>query len=635
MVAGWEKVSFICENQLRNNQSSSSSHMSALLSNGQIIRRLLSFAWNYRWACIGLLLLQAMLLLLTITTIQGVGLGIDCIRYYAHDLPTAPQIPGGLFKLEETTAWQTIFSIAMTVLATELLRACLNSLYLSQAGYLIHAKIVVDLRAKVYDKLQRLSFRFFDAHATGSLINRVTGDVQAVRAFIDGVLIHLILLLISIVCYITYLLSIHRGLTLACLATTPVLWLLTSLFSRRVRPMYDEHREHVDDLILRLSENVQGMPVIKGFGREALEIDKFSRSNDKVRDQQHEIFSTVSLFTPLIGFCTQINLVVLLIYGGWLVANNELQLGSGLVVFAGLLQQFSSQVANLTNLTNSIQQSLSGARRVFEVLYAPSEVTNAAEPIRVDRLRGDITLEHVTFGYISNLPRLRDIHVHIPAGTCVAVLGSTGAGKTTLLHLLCRFYDPQGGAVLLDGLPAKQIHLEDLRRNVGLVFQETFLFSNTVAANIAYGHPYATQEQIEQAAKIAAADEFIQQLPQKYETILGESGLDLSGGQRQRIAIARAVLLNPAILLLDDPAASVDPHTEEEILSAMDSAKQGRTTFVVAHRLSTLRRADLVIVLEEGRITQMGNYADLLQANGHFRDTALLQLQSAAGMHGA
>jgi ATP-binding cassette subfamily B protein len=477
-----------------------------------------------------------------------------------------------------------------------------------------------------------MSFRFFDANATGSLINRVTGDVQAVRAFIDGVLIQLVILVISLVCYVGYMANIHATLTLACLATTPALWLLTALFSRIVRPKYDKNRELVDELILRLSENIQGIAVVKGFGREAAEIAKFADSNQRVRDQQQSIFLWVSTFTPLIGFLTQLNLVVLLGYGGWLVTQGAFPLGSGLVVFAGLLQQFSSQVANMTNLTNSIQQSLSGARRVFEILDATSEVQESPTAKAVDRLRGDVAFEQVTFGYDPAQPRVQEVSFQARAGECIAILGATGSGKSTLLSLIARFYDPQAGRVLIDQRDIREWNLADLRRNVGLVFQETFLFSNTVAANIAYGHPEASMEQIETAARIAAAHEFIVRLPQGYNTILGEAGLDLSGGQRQRLAIARAILLNPAILLLDDPAASVDPHTEEEILSAMDAAMTGRTTFIVAHRLSTLRRADLILVLDDGRIVQSGTHDELFQTDGHFRQAALVQLEAAAGI---
>jgi ATP-binding cassette subfamily B protein len=605
-------------------------------SNWTLIRRLLGLAWRYRWGCIQLLLFQGIVLGLAILALRMVGFGIDLIRYHAEGRIAEPLLPWGsrLPGWPSMAPMERLALVAFMILAIELMRASLNSYYIRSAGRLVHAGIVVDLRSLVYQKLQRLSFRFFDANATGSIINRVTGDVQSVRAFIDGVLIQLVILFVSLVCYVGYMSSIHAGLTLACLATTPLLWFLTATFSRLVRPQYDKHRENVDQIILRLAENIQGIHVVKGFGREREEIAKFREGNDAVRDQQQGIFWTVSLFTPVIGFFTQINLVVLLAYGGYLVSQGELPLGSGLVVFAGLLQQFSSQVANMTNLTNSIQQSLSGARRVFEILDAPSEVRSSPDAQRLPRARGAVSLENVTFGYDPPLPVLKNLSFAVQPGECVAILGATGAGKSTLLALICRFYDPTSGRVLIDGVDARDLDLADLRRNIGLVFQETFLFSNTVAANIAFGHPDATQEQIERAARIAAAHEFIERLPNGYETVLGEAGMDLSGGQRQRLAIARAVLLDPAILILDDPAASVDPHTEEEILAAMDSAMEGRTTFIVAHRLSTLRRADKVIVLDKGQIVQTGTHHELFNTEGHFREAALIQLQAAENTKG-
>jgi ATP-binding cassette, subfamily B, bacterial len=608
---------------------------------------MLGLGWRYRWGCLALLLLQGMLLATAISTLRLTGLGIDLIRFHAHAAKEPPPYPWGLGPPSSWSPMAQVALLAGTVLGLELIRGSLNYIYALSAGTLIHTRIVPDLRNRVYDKLQRLSFRFFDANATGTIINRVTSDVQGVRAFIDGVLIQLVLLCVSLVCYLAYMLSLNVGLTLACLATTPIMWIVTVIFSRMVRPMYDRNRELIDRVILRLAESIQGVQVIKGFGREREEIARFATDNRAVMDQQRGIFWRVSLFGPTIGYMTQINLVILLAYGGWLVTQDRLALGSGLVVFAGLLQQFSSQVANLTNIANSVQQSLSGARRVFEILDTPIAITSPANAVRLaapraprlpeggsDRgaaARGRIEFEGVWFEYTPGNPVLRDVNFVVEPGEKVAILGATGAGKSTLLALLCRFYDPTRGRILLDGHDLRDLDLADLRSNIGLVFQESFLFSNTVAANIAFGHPEATLAQVEAAAKIAAAHDFIAALPSGYDTVLGEGGLDLSGGQRQRLAIARAVLLDPAILLLDDPAAAIDPHTENEILTAMEQAMQGRTTLVIAHRLSTLRQCDRVIVLDAGQIVQLGTHAELLEAEGHYRHAAETQLAGARG----
>jgi ATP-binding cassette subfamily B protein len=486
--------------------------------------------------------------------------------------------------------------------------------------------LVVDLRGEVYDKLQRLSFRFFDANTTSSIITRVTSDAQSVRMFVDQVLIQGVIMVISLTIYLIYMVNLSVSLTLACLATTPLLAVLSAWHTRRTQPEYAQNRTLVETMLQTLVEGIQGIAVTKGLGREAEARVRFNAANDAVLTQQEIIFWRVSLFSPAIGFLTRINMMVLLGYGGWLVMQGRLPLGTGLMVFAGLLEQFSGQVNTIATIVNSAQQSLIGARRVFEILDAPVEVKNAAEPVRRPKLRGDVLFENVSFAYDGPAAVLRGIDLQVRAGECVAILGATGSGKSALMSLVPRFFDPTAGRVLIDGIDARQLDLDDLRRNIGLVFQESFLFSNTIAANIAFGHPEATRSQIERAARIAAAHDFIMELPMGYDTILGESGNSLSGGQRQRLAIARAVLLEPPILLLDDPTAAIDSETEHEIFSALDQAIAGRTTFIVAHRLSTLRRADFIIVLAAGRIVQRGTHEQLMREPGPYLQVASLQL---------
>ncbi len=595
------------------------------LSNGVVVLRLLRLAWRYSPWCVAMLLLQAVLLASAVAMVQLGGLGIDLVRYHAKELQQIPTVPATFQWILRTEPLEQIAVIALLMVCLAIARAVLNFAYAMVSGYLVHRRIVTDLRTEVYEKLQRMSLRFYNGRAPGTIINRVTGDVQATRSFIDGVLVQLSILTISLVCYLFFMLRIHVLLTIACLATTPLIWWISVRFSRRVRPMYDQTRDLFDRLVLRVAEAIEGVSVIKSLGRQKAEIERFRQANAEVRDQQREVFQRVSRFSPTVQLLTQVNLVILLFYGGALVARDELPLGTGLVVFAGLLQQFSSQVSNLSGLASSIQQSLTGARRVFEVLDTPEEVQSPAHPVVVANVRGEITLEGVWFGYEPENPILRDITIQIQPGETVALLGAVGAGKTTLLSLIPRFFDTSCGHVAIDGIDVRQWDLRQLRRNVGMVLQEPLLLSNTIAANIAFGRPDASREQIQQAAQTAAADRFILELPEGYDTILGEFGITLSGGQRQRLALARAILSDPRVLLLDDPISAVDPETEHEILEAMKSAAKGRTTMIVANRLSTLRDVDRILVLEQGAIVQAGTHAELIAEPGPYQQIAQSQ----------
>jgi len=570
--------------------------------------------------------MQLVLLVIGLGGVNFVGYGIDYLR--SQVLPGVA-VPDWLFGLRPpagTSPYLMLGIISGALLAVSLLRAVLNHLYANAVAGLVHGKILLDLRNELYAHLQRLSFRFFDKHGSGSLINRVIGDVQAINSFVEGVMVQSVILLLSLVVYLAYMLHLSKSLTVACLATTPLLWICSVIFSRRVRPLYTRSRELMDELYLQIGESIQGEQVIRGFAREDLQEGKFRTANQEVRRQKGEIFKKAARFTAGIGFLAQFNIFVLLAYGGWLVINNRLALGSGLVVFASLLQQFSQQVSKVADIANNAQQSLTSSRRLFEILDAPVEIESALQARRMPVIRGAVTFENVSFGYDPATPVVEEVSLHVEPGQCVAILGIAGSGKSTLLSLIPRFYDPQGGRVLIDGHDAREVDLHDLRRQIGLVFQESFLFSHTIGANIAFGHPEATREQMERAATIAAAHDFISELPEGYETMLGEQGMNLSGGQRQRLAIARAVLLEPPILVMDDPTAAIDAETEREILEAMDRAIAGRTTFIVAHRLSTLQRADLIIVMERGRIVQRGTHAELIACKGPYRRTAKLQL---------
>jgi ATP-binding cassette subfamily B protein len=588
-----------------------------------LIRRLLALSWQYRRGCMQVLGLQFVMVALTIGGAGFTGLGVDEIGH-AVGAPRSPKWPFGWTPPGHWTPWGRIAFVAALVAGVAAIRAVLDGINRHETNYLLQGQLVVQMRADVYSKLQQLSFRFYDANASSSIINRVTSDIQSVRMFVDQVLIQGLTIAVSLAAYASYMLCIHVPLAIACLATTPLLWVASSRFSRIVQPGYRANRDLTDNMIQRLAENIRGIAVIKAFARESDEIRKFGDSNEVLRKQKQHVFRVVSFFMPMIGFLSQVNLVVLLGYGGYLVIHGRIPLGAGLITFTGLLQQLSAQIANIAAVANSMQESLTGARRVFEVLDAPLEIVNAPDPMWLPRVWGRVTFEHIWFDPGVE-PILADISFEVQPGQCVAIVGPTGSGKTALLSLIPRFYDPSKGRLLIDGIDIRKLELSAARRNVGLVFQESFLFSTTVAANIAFGVPGATREQVEKAARIASAHEFILELPKGYETILGEGGSGLSGGQRQRLAIARAVLLDPAILVLDDPTAAIDAETEHEIVEAMQSAMTGRTTFIVAHRMSTLRNADVVVVLDHGRVVQIGTHEELLRRDGYYAIAARLQ----------
>jgi ABC-type multidrug transport system fused ATPase/permease subunit len=595
-------------------------------STGKLVRRLFALAWQFRADCIWSVVLSLILLLFGIAGLKLLGLVIDVIR---HALDPSLPLPLYPFNWQPPASWsplQTVTAIALVIMAIATVRAGLTYCYNMITARLTQGEIVPTLRAKLYAKLQRLSFSFFDVHGSNSIFNRVTGDVQNTRLFVDGVLLQGVNMLLTLAAYAFFMWRIQPALTIACLSVSIPLWWLAQFYSARLRPGYLRNRELTDNMVLLFSESVRGMQTVKGFAAEAHQARRFEAANDSVSAQQRKIFWDLSVFTPGTQMLSQMSLVILFAYGGWLYVQGKIPLGSGLVVFAGLLQQFTGQVATISTIANSVQQSLAAARRVFEVLDTPLEVQSLPQAIVPAKLSSEIIFENVSFGYAPGKDALTEISFEAKPGQVVGIFGMTGAGKSSLLGLIPRFYDPRAGRILADGQDLRDLDLDAFRRQIGIVYQESFLFSNTVAANIAFGHPHATMEQIERAARISSAHDFIIALPHGYETVLGEAGVDLSGGQRQRLALARALILQPPILILDDPTASVDAKTENEIVTALRDAMAGRTTFVVSSRLNLLRRADLILVLEDGRLTQSGTHDELVHQPGPYYETALLQI---------
>jgi ATP-binding cassette subfamily B protein len=596
-------------------------------STANLVRRLLALAWRFRSDCVLSVVLSLVLLLLGIVGLKLLGVVIDVIRHALNPAGTpAPTYPFDWQPPMEWSPLRIVTTLALAIVVQAVLRAGLTYAYNMVTARLTQGEIVPELRAQVYAKLQRLSFSFFDVHGSNSIFNRVTGDVQNTRLFVDGVLLQGVNMILTLATYAFFMWRIQPTLTVACLSVSLPLWWLSHYYSGKLRPGYLKNRELTDHMILLFSESVRGMQTVKGFAAEPHQVRRFEEASDVVSSQQRKIFRDLSVFTPATQMLSQMSLVILFAYGGWIYVQGKIPLGAGLVVFAGLLQQFTGQVATIATIANSVQQSLAAARRVFEVMDTPVEVQSKPNAIAPGRLSGKVIFENVTFGYVPEKPALAEVSFEAKPGQIVGIFGMTGAGKSTLLGMIPRFYDPLRGRVLADGRDLRDLDLDAFRRQIGIVYQESFLFSNTVTANIAFGHPHATMEQIERAARIASAHEFISALPQGYETVLGESGVDLSGGQRQRLALARALLLEPPILILDDPTASVDARTENEIVTALREAMAGRTTFVVSSRLSLLRRADIILVLENGRLTQTGTHEELAHQPGVYHETALLQI---------
>lgn len=625
-------------------------------SNWKLIRRMLALAWQFRVSSIVVLILNLTLVALNLSGLGLAGLGIDVLRSAVHPSTSVVAWPFGWHPPQQWSAMSLIVFVALLLVVVAVLQTAIK-FATAVAGAALSQQIVVQLRTNVYDKLQRLSFHFFDSHDSSSIINRVAGDVQAVRGFVDGVLLKVLTVTVSLGVYLAYMLSVHAWLACACLVTSPLLWIGAVLFSRTVRPLYQKGSELNDKLILRLSENVQGIQVVKGFAREGDEIARFEESNRELKDQKYEIFWRLSLYQPAMGFLTQINQLVLIGYGGALVIRGELPLGAGMFVFANLINEFANQVGQIINIANSIQASLTGAERIFAVLDSDVEIESRPDAIGLPRALGRITFENVTFAYHPPSPDaacsehdpqsggsssvgsgerhseekptvdqiLRGVDLEIQPGEIVGLVGETGSGKTTILSLIARFYDATSGRVLIDGIDVRTLDLQDLRRNIGMVFQESFLFSNTVAANIAFGQPGAELWRVEEAARLAAAHEFVVDLPEGYDSLIGEHGSNLSGGQRQRLAIARALLLDPPILLLDDATAAVDAETEHEIQQAISTAQRGRTAILVSNRISALKRTDRIFVLHDGRIVETGSHAELMQRDGEYAKLARIQ----------
>jgi ATP-binding cassette, subfamily B, bacterial len=486
------------------------------------------------------------------------------------------------------------------------------------AAFAISLRAETDLRRQLFAHLQQLHFAYHDRAQTGELMSRANTDLRQIQLFLVFVPIAgANLVMITGVAGV--LLALNPKLALLALAPLPVLNVAATAFSRRMGPQSADLQRRLADVSGVVEESLAGIRVVKGFGAERLQDQKLRRAAAGVRDRALHIARLRAGFNPLMELLPTLGLVIVLFVGGREVIAGRLTTGE-LVAFNFYILQLIFPLRMSAFLVAQASRASASAARVYEVLATAPEVVDRADASPLPEGPGEVRLESVRFGYEPGAPVLRGLDLAVPAGASVAVVGPTGSGKSTVARLLARFYDVDGGRVTLDGADVRDVRVGDVRRNVGIVFEDTFLFSDTVRANIALADPGASAGRVEAAARLAGAAEFIAELPDGYDTLLGEQGFSLSGGQRQRIAIARAVLADPRVLVLDDATSSVDPTKEHEIRGALREVMAGRTTIVIAHRAATVALADRVVLLDEGRVVAEGTHEDLLRTSDRYRE---------------
>ncbi|MFW5897930.1 MAG: ABC transporter ATP-binding protein [Halanaerobium sp.] len=481
----------------------------------------------------------------------------------------------------------------------------------------IAQNIIHDLRIELYQHLNSLSFSFFDSSETGDLMSRLTADADTLRQFINrgSTFITANLLTIAAIFLISY--SWDYRLGLIYLLMLPLMILGIVVYARRVRPMFKRVRKSFARLTGMIRESFLGIEVIKLFGRENYEFQKFRKENQKYLNINLEAAKVSAFWMPYVNFFMGLGTAAVIWYGGRLVISDQISLGI-LAAFISYISMLLRPIRQTGMLISFGSQAAAAAERIFEVLDRKSEVEEAENPVELKEIRGEVEYQKLSFSYQKGKEVLKNINLKVKPGETVAVVGPTGAGKTTLLHLLPRFYDPDQGRILIDGHDIKKLKLESLRREIGIVMQQSFLFAASIRENISYGNPEADFEEIKKAAQVAQIDDFIESLPLGYETPVGERGVSLSGGQKQRLAIARVLLTEPSLLILDEPTSSIDAATEEKLNQALEQVLADRTSFIIAHRLWTVQMADQIIVIKEGEIIESGSYQELKAQDSYF-----------------
>ncbi|WP_106767897.1 ABC transporter ATP-binding protein [Paenibacillus faecalis] len=515
--------------------------------------------------------------------------------------------------------------LALTVVGVVTLKACFQFLHGFFGGRLGNF-LAYKMRNACYEKLQFLSFRYYDTARTGDLMSRLTGDLEAIRQFIGFGFAQILNVFLMVAFGGAMMFSISWKLTLVTFVSMPFLVFTALKFESKIHPAFQEMRLALSALTTSVQENITGVRTVKSFAREPYEVDKFSERNERYKSNQIFASTLWARFFPLMELFANICIVILLVAGGVMVINGELSLGQ-LVAFFSLIWYIIGPMWSIGFHINNYTQSKASGERVLELLNQPIDVEDKEDAITLDpaKVKGHVVFDSVTFAYGNKMAAVKDINLNAPPGTVIGLLGGTGSGKSTIIQLLMHAYNVNSGSITLDGINIKDIKIRSLRSQIATVFQETFLFSSSIRNNISYGMKNVTMDDIIRAAKLAKAHDFIMEMEHGYDTIVGERGMGLSGGQKQRIAIARALLVDPKILILDDATSAVDMETEHEIQSGFQEVMEGRTTFIIAHRISSLRHADEILVLDEGRVVQRGKHDDLIKVEGPYQEVYKIQ----------
>lgn len=517
---------------------------------------------------------------------------------------------------EAGTAMHTLYLFIALILGSAALAAVAGVIRGRMAAFL-GASVLHDLRAQLYSHLQRLSVSYYDKREIGAVMSRVQNDVSVIQNFLLDTAEATIIAVLTIIGVVGVM--VYFSPTLAILVLIPIPFVIFGTFRywQGLMQLWRRVWHQNSTLGARLADALGGVRVVRAFGAEEREVGRFVDRSGLLRDATMNVENRAANFYPVMGFVMGVGLPIIFAYGGSQVLAGNLKFGT-LILFTMLMAKIAEPVGQLTRQVSSITRSTTAAERVFEVLDTNPEIQQAKKAVAMPQMKGDVEFDSVSFGYERQRPVLRDVNLHIEAGEMIGLVGHSGAGKSTLINLLLRFYDVTEGALKIDGVDIRDIKIDDLRRQVGVVLQESYLFQGTVYENISYGNPDATPQMVVAAARAAHAHHFIVGFADGYDTLVGERGTRLSGGERQRIAIARAILHDPKILILDEATASVDTETEAAIQGALQNLTKGRTTFAIAHRLSTLKNADRLVVIENGKVAEVGTHDELMQKRGAF-----------------